>query len=354
MIGSFVFMNPPVTGRKGGKMASSSWGLPTKTRRRRRALPRPVRRARRKLRRAVRRVRRADKRYGVSTRRGQRRLASKRTYVRRRRRNPLYRYKRGVRRWGKRGAGRFAGPPATRRKKRLHRYRTGPKKGRWHNPRRRRVARRNAGFGGFTKLFSMETFKQTAEIGAGFAIATGGTNLVLSQTPWLKDQSWEQEKWTKPIATALVAGGAGWATMRFYDHAAGQRVLIGGLLAAAFRAINAATSAGSEIRKWVPTLGDSETDAFRSQIESDVLNQLRAGNEAYYMPAAGSSSYYMPAAGSQGYLTANELQNTETRAGLAGMNGYLTAREGEEIDVFGVAGGPTDEFGSGGGPRERF
>ena len=200
----------------------------------------------------------------------------------------------------------------------------------------------------------MDTVEQVFQTGVGFAGAIAGTNLLVENigVDALKTG------WGKVGATAGVSAlESGLAHMITKDARLSKRILVGGMLATLLRALGQVIPADSEIRKWVPTLGNANSQ-FRRSIERQVLRELRGGgNSSYYMPASGSSAYGLPAVGSSAYLTPKELRRAENRAGLAGgVGAYLTAREGEELDVFGVAGyaGPVNEFGNAGGPRERF
>jgi hypothetical protein len=232
------------------------------------------------------------------------------------------------------------------------------KSGNWKNNSRRRVKYSRNPFkqitGAFEEVFSMDTLEQVFQTGVGFAGAIAGTNLLVENigVDALKSG------WGKVGATAgVTAIESGLAHMITKDARLSKRILVGGMLATLLRALGQIIPADSEIRKWVPTLGNANSQ-FRRSIERQVLRELRGGgNSAYYMPAAGSSAYGLPAVGSSAYLTPKELRGAENRAGLAGgVGAYLTAREGEELDVFGVAGysGPVNEFGNAGGPRERF
>ena len=207
----------------------------------------------------------------------------------------------------------------------------------------------------FGDLFSMDTFEQVAQTGLGFAGAVAGTNILVDQlgVDALK------EGWGKVGATAGVSAlESGLLHMITKDARLSKRVLVGGMLATLLRALGQVIPADSEMRKWVPTLGN-RNGQFRRAIERQVLREMKgAGQGAYYMPAAGSSAYYMPAAGSSAYLTPSELRNAENRAGFAGMGAYLTQKQGSEIDTYGFAGmgykGTVSEFGNAGAVRERF
>jgi len=288
-----------------------------------------------------------------NTRKGSVRKTARRAFRgvkrRRRRRNPLFRTTKG--RYTRR---------RTRRK--LSKYRK-PKRG-WHNPRhRRRKVRYSRNplkqiTGAFEEVFSMDTLEQVLHTGVGFAGAIAGTNLITDNlgVDALK------EGWGKVGATAGVAAlGSGLIHMITKDARLSKRVLVGGMLATLLRALGQVIPADSEMRRWVPTLGN-RNGQFRRAIERQVLREMRgSGQGAYYMPAAGSSglnSYYMPAAGSAAYLTPSELQTAENRAGFAGMGAYLTQKQGSEIDQYGFAGmgykGTVSEFGNAGAVRERF
>lgn len=227
---------------------------------------------------------------------------------------------------------------------------------------RRRVSYRRNPLGqiqqAFTDIFSMDTFEQVAQTGLGFAGAVAGTNLLVEQlgVDALK------EGWGKVGATAGVAAlESGLLHMITKDARLSKRVLVGGMLATLLRALGQVIPADSEMRKWVPTLGN-RNGQFRRAIERQVLREMRgSGQGAYYMPASGSSglnSYYMPAAGSSAYLTPYELRTAENRSGFAGLGAYLTQKQGSEIDQYGFAGmgykGTVSEFGNAGAVRERF
>ncbi len=202
----------------------------------------------------------------------------------------------------------------------------------------------------FSEVFSPSTMKELLHTGAGFVGASAGTDFITKETGMLN------EGWGKVGATALVTvlETAAVRMLKIGDAYTAKRVMVGGLVATALRALGEVKKQATTFPGWIPTLSGMGDDSFRNEIQAQVLRELRSGNEAYYLPAAGSEAYYMPAAGSSAYLTANELRNTEQRAGLAGMGAYLTAREGEALDVFGVASGAVDEIGSGGFARERF
>ena len=283
------------------------------------------------------------------TRKGMRRVSARRAYMKtakprghRRRRNPLYRTARG----------RYTG---RRTKRRLRKVRP---RGWRNNPRRRVRYSRNPLKqiqSAFNEVFSMDTFEQVFQTGIGFGGAIAGTNLLVDNigVDALKTG------WGKVGATAGVSAlESGLLHMVTKDARFAKRVLVGGMLATLLRALGQVIPADSELRKWVPTLGN-RNGQFRRAIERQVLREMRgSGNSAYYMPAAGSSAYYMPAAGSAAYLTPSELRSAENRAGLAGngMGAYLTAAQGESLDVTGFAGykGTVSEFGNAGAVRERF
>ena len=253
--------------------------------------------------------------------------------------NPYRKYGRSTRKGGKRKTARRAFLRKTRR---------------W-NPAKAKRAKRAVSRGpvatlknAFSEMFSPSTMKELLHTGAGFVGASAGTDFLTKETGYFN------QGWQKVGATALVTLAETALTQYFTKNAyTAKRVMVGGLVATALRALGEVKKQATTFPGWIPTLGMGD-DSFRNEIQAQVLRELRSGNEAYHLPAAGSESYYMPAAGSSAYLTANELRNTEQRAGLAGMGAYLTAREGESLDVFGVASGAVDEIGSGGFARERF
>ena len=343
MIGSFVFLNPPSKTRR-----NKSGGTKMAYRRRKRNGTKKgqIRRTSRRAYTGLKRRRRSN-----GTTAGEIRKTSRRAYKglkprRRRRKNPL---------WRTRKTGQYSGTSGTRssRKKRL--TKASPRG--WRNNPRRAVRYSNNPMKqmqkAFEEVFSMDTFEQVVHTGVGFAGAIAGTNVLVDNigVDALKSG------WGKVGATAGVSAiESGLAHMITKDARLSKRILVGGMLATVLRALGQVIPADSEMRKWVPTLGNANSQ-FRRSIERQVLRELRgSGNSAYYLPSVGSSAYGMPAAGSSAYLTPKELRKAENRAGLAGMGAYLTAREGEEIDTFGVAGysGPVNEFGNAGGPRERF
>lgn len=288
------------------------------------------------------------RRRNAGTKRGMTRRRTRRAFMktaaprRRRRRNPLWRT----------STGRYSGTSGSRKNRKRRLSKAKPRG--WRNNSRRRVKYSRNPFkqitGAFEEVFSMDTLEQVFQTGVGFAGAIAGTNLLVENigVDALKSG------WGKVGATAgVTAIESGLAHMITKDARLSKRILVGGMLATLLRALGQIIPADSEIRKWVPTLGNANSQ-FRRSIERQVLRELRGGgNSAYYMPASGSSAYGLPAVGSSAYLTPKELRGAENRAGLGA---YLTAREGEELDVFGVAGysGPVNEFGNAGGPRERF
>jgi len=300
----------------------------------------------------------ARRAYKRNTTKGQKRKTARRAYRRRNPSNPRGKRSKALRKrtvdikgyttegyWRKKRA--KSNPRRRRRRRSVRR-----------NARRRVSYRRNPlaqiqqAFG---EVFSMDTFEQVAQTGLGFAGAVAGTNILVDQlgVDALK------EGWGKVGATAGVSAlESGLLHMITKDARLSKRVLVGGMLATLLRALGQVIPADSEMRKWVPTLGN-RNGQFRRAIERQVLREMKgAGQGSYYMPAAGSSSYYMPAAGSSAYLTPSELRNAENRAGFAGMGAYLTQKQGSELDTYGFAGmgykGTVSEFGNAGGVRERF
>ena len=285
---------------------------------------------------AIRRRRRRN-----ATKRGGRRVTARRAYMktaaprrRRRRKNTWKGNRRGHSRAAKKGW-------------RGRRRRRNPSR---RNPSRRRVSYSRNPFkalqSAFAETFSMDTVEHVFHTGLGFAGAIAGSNLVADNlgVDILKTG------WGKVGTTGAVSAiESGIAHMVTKDSRLAKRILVGGMLATLLRALGQIIPAGSEARKWVPTLGNRNSQ-FRSAIEREVLRELRGGG-------TGCS------AGMGAYMTPRELQNAENRSGMgsyyrpaAGSSAYLTAQQGRSIDTYGFAGysGPVSEFGNAGSPRERF
>lgn len=174
--------------------------------------------------------------------------------------------------------------------------------------------------GAFQDAFSGDTLTTVAQMGVGFGGALAIAKLVASDKALNLTTSAPLDKVGRvgvtagaTIAESVIFGFLGQSELA-------ARALVGGMLATFWQGLTEILPA--EAKRYVPTLGDAETDRFRKAIEQEVLRELNGGMNAYLEPASAMSAYMQPA-GASGYLTTGDI-----RAGQRdSLGAYLTERE---------------------------
>lgn len=192
----------------------------------------------------------------------------------------------------------------------------------------------------FKDAFSKETLLAAAQSAIGFGGVLGGSKLVYNSFPVVNTPIGRVGTHVvMTVLETLLFGAVGGAKL-------GARVLTGGLLATIWQGVSEAVR-GTPAAQWVPTLGEGPEDAeFRRAIESEVLRELRGGEEgmSVYLQPAGVS--YVQPAGMKAYMTGGEADKLAYR----GMDAYMTERELDGASGMGDAEG---EFSAATAP-ERF
>jgi len=183
--------------------------------------------------------------------------------------------------------------------------------------------------GAFQDAFSTDTLEAVAGLGLGFGATLAIAKIVNSD----KVLKLTGKDTVDKVGRVGVTAGASIAQSVLLGMI-GQRSLaaqslVGGMLATLWQGLTEILPA--EVKVYVPTLGDAETDKFRQAIEQEVLRELNGGMNAYLEPA-GAMSAYLPPAGASAYLTTGDARSARGNS----LGAYLTEREARRYGMASV------------------